>query len=102
MAASGSSSRSARSTRWWRPSRISGFDASQTKFYDAEAGGCKMLGRGGNTYYTMTAPATNEDGPWVLDMTFYSDPLCTVKEKTVRYTLEENGSHLRFISAVAV
>ena len=81
---------------------ISGFDASQTKFYDAEAGGCKMLGRGGNTYYTMTAPATNEDGPWVLDMTFYSDPLCTVKEKTVRYTLEENGSHLRFISAVAL
>ena len=61
-----------------------------------------MLGRGGNTYYTMTAPATNEDGPWVLDMTFYSDPLCTVKEKTVRYTLEENGSHLRFVSAVAV
>ena len=79
-------------------------DASQTRFYNAEEGGCEMVGRGGISYYTMTAPASYDESTkrYTLDMNFYTDPLCTVREKTIRYTLEKNGNHLKFISAVEV
>lgn len=79
-------------------------DASQTRFYNEEEGGCEMIGRGGISYYTMTAPATYDESAkrYTLDMNFYTDPLCTIREKTIRYTLEQNGDHLKFISAVEI
>lgn len=33
-------------------------DAAQTKFYNAEEGGCELLGRGGMWFYTWTSPAS--------------------------------------------
>lgn len=83
---------------------VSGVDASKTKFYNEEEGGCEMLGRGGMWYYTWTSPAVQDasTGRYTLDITFYSDPLRTIKEKSMRYTLEPNGDHYKFISAVEI
>lgn len=39
---------------------VSGVDASKTKFYNEEEGGCEMLGRGGMWYYTWTSPAVQD------------------------------------------
>ena len=83
---------------------VSGVDASKTKFYNEEEGGCEMLGRGGMWYYTWTSPAVQDasTGRYTLDITFYSDPLRTIKKKSMRYTLEPNGDHYKFISAVEI
>lgn len=76
-------------------------DASKTKFYNADEGGCEMLGRGGMWYYAWTSPAVQDasTGRYTVDVTFYSDALKTIREKSMRYTLEANGDHYRFISA---
>ena len=80
---------------------VTGVDPTQTKFYNADEGGCEMLGRGGMWYYAWTSPAVQDasTGLYTLDMTFYTDALKTIKEKSMRYTLEANGEHYRFISA---
>ncbi len=76
-------------------------DAAQTKFYNAEEGGCELLGRGGMWFYTWTSPAKQDaaTGRYTIDVSFYTDALRTLRERTVRYTLEPNGNHFRFISA---
>ena len=76
-------------------------DAAQTKFYNAEEGGCELLGRGGMWFYTWTSPAKQDaaTGRYTIDVNFYTDALRTLRERTVRYTLEPNGNHFRFISA---
>ena len=83
---------------------ISGFDATASKFYSAEDSACELLGRGGTAVYTTTPIADYDagSGTYTLDMTFYHDPLCTVKDRTVRYTLRQNGDVLQFVSAVRV
>lgn len=80
---------------------VSGVDASKTRFYNAEEGGCEMMGRGGMWHHVWTSPAAQgaSTGRYTLDMTFYSDALKTIPEKSMRYTLEANGDHYRFISA---
>ncbi len=83
---------------------LTGFDASQSRFYNADEKVCELLGRGGNVVYTTTQTASYDtaSGTYALDMTFYSDPLCTIKDRTVRYTLKQNGNTLQFVSAVQV
>lgn len=56
-------------------------DAAQTKFYNAEEGGCELLGRGGMWFYTWTSPAKQDaaTGRYTIDVNFYTDALRTLR-----------------------
>ena len=82
---------------------IAGFDGRNTKFYSKEKGGYLIWGRGGSFYNTLTPAPRTAAGQSQVDVTLYRDPLCTVKIRTVRYTMAENGDgSWRFVSALPV
>ena len=82
---------------------ITGFDGKQTKFYSKEKNGYLIWGRGGSFYNTLTPKPKTANGQSQVDVTLYRDPLCTMKLRTVRYTMAENeDGSWRFVSAIPV
>ncbi len=80
---------------------ITGVDGRGTKFYSKEKKGYLILGRGANFYNTLIPKPRTAAGQSQVDVTLYRDSLCTMKLRTVRYTMAENeDGSWRFVSAV--
>ena len=78
---------------------IGDFDAKDTKFYSAEMGGCIIWGRGGTSYNMLIEMPVVREGRAVVTVGFFEDILCTVSDKVLTYTLEENpDGSWRFVS----
>lgn len=79
---------------------ITGFDGRSTKFYSQEKNGYLLWGRGPAFPYVLIGMPQTAGSSCQVDVTAYSDPLCTKKLHSLRYTMGKNADgSWHFISA---